>query len=74
MKFFRLIRRTVCMAAALLLFVSVCLAEDTFTAEDAGLDLTEALSIHYPTLTGTADETLLKEINDLIREIGRAHV
>ena len=68
MKFFRLIRRTVCMAVALLLLVSVCLAEDTFTAEDAGLDLTEALSIHYPTLTGTADETLLKEINGLIRE------
>ena len=68
MKFFRLIRRMACMTAALLLCVSVCLAENVFTAEDAGLDLTEAISIHYPALTGDADETLLKEINGLIRE------
>ena len=63
MKFFRLIRRTACMTAALLLCVSVCLAENVFTAEDAGLDLTDAISIHYPALTGDADETLLKEID-----------
>ena len=68
MKFFRLIRRAACLAAALLLGASVCLAGETFTAEDTGLDLTAELSVHYPTLTGGADEALLKQVNEMIRQ------
>ena len=68
MKFFRLIRRTVCLTAVLLLAVSACLSEGAITAEDEGLTLTEELSVHYPRLTGGTDEALLKQLNELIQE------
>lgn len=68
MKFFRLIRRALCLAAATLVLVSACGAEEAFRTEDAGLDLTENLSIHYPSLAGGADGELLKRINELIQE------
>lgn len=67
MKYFCLIRRMICLAAAMLTAVSVCGAESAFTAEDAGMDMTETVSIHYPVISGSGDEALLKQINDLIR-------
>ena len=65
MKFFR---KVLCLAAALLLCASDCGAEEAFTLEDGGLDLTETVRIHYPVLSGSGDEELLKEINSLIQE------
>ena len=66
--FFRRICRTVCLMAALLVFVSACGAEEAFSVEDAGLDFSEALSIHYPAVTGSGDGELLKQVNELIQE------
>ncbi len=71
MKCFRMIRRMICLTAALLLFVSSCPAEGTLSVEDAGLDLTEQLSVHYPALSGPDDEELLKQINGLIQDTCR---
>ena len=68
MKFFRIIRRLGCAAAALLLSASVCLAEEAFQVEDRGLDLTADLSIHYPVVSGPGDAALLTRVNDLIQE------
>ena len=68
MKFFRMIRRTLCLAAALLVFAAVGTAEDGFTVQDAGMDLNEEISIHYPAVAGSGDESLISRINDLIRE------
>ena len=58
MKFFRMIRRACCVAAALTVLSSACCAEGTFAVEDAGLDLSGELSIHYPALTGSGDGVL----------------
>lgn len=68
MKFLRMIRLPVCVIAALLLFISVCPAEEAFHIEDAGLDLTDKLSIHYPVIAGSGGEDLLKQVNGLIQE------
>ena len=68
MKFFRMICRMICLAAALMVFAPVCGAEEAFTAEDAGADFSETLSIHYPVVNGTGDEALAGQINDLIQE------
>ncbi len=68
MKFFRMIRRTLCLAAALLVFAAAGTVEDGFTVQDAGMDLNEEISIHYPAVTGSGDESLISRINDLIRE------
>lgn len=68
MKFFRMIFRTACLVAALLVFASACAAEEAFSTEDAGLDFSDALSIHYPMVTGSGDEALLKQVNELIQE------
>ena len=65
MKFFRIILR-VLFLITLLLFMSVCSAEEAFRVEDAGLDLNGDLSIHYPVLSG--DTALTKQINGLIQE------
>ena len=55
MKFFLMIRRIFCLAAVMLVIASACGAEEAFVIEDTGLELSEALSIHYPTLSGSAD-------------------
>ena len=68
MKFCRLIRLTICLVAAMLLFISACPAEEAFLAEDTGLDLTETVSVHYPVLSGGEQEDLLKQINAQIQE------
>lgn len=68
MKFFRMICRMVCLITALLVFASACGAEKAFSIQDEGLDFSEALSIHYPLVSGSGDEDLLKQVNDLIRE------
>ena len=68
MKFFRMIRRIFCLAAAMLVIASACGAEEAFVIEDTGLELSEALSIHYPTLSGSADGALTEQVNGLIRE------
>ena len=68
MKFFRTIHRMICLTAALLVFVSACAAEEWPVIGDEGLDLTEAISIHYPALSGAGDEELLREINGLVQE------
>ena len=68
MKFFRMIRQALCLTVVLTVFTAAGNAEAAFSAEDAGLDLNEAISIHYPTLTGSGDEALISRINELIRE------
>lgn len=68
MKFFRMIRQILCLSMILAVFVTAGTAETAFSVEDTGLDLNEAISIHYPTLTGTGDKALIGRINDLIRE------
>ncbi|MBP5726701.1 MAG: hypothetical protein J6Y48_06460, partial [Clostridia bacterium] len=66
MKFSRTIRRLLCLTAALLVFASACGAEEAITVEDAGLDLTEELRIHYPALSGDGEN--IGTVNELIRE------
>ena len=68
MKFFRMIRRMFCLTAALLVLPISVGAETAFSVEDAGLDLNDTLSIHYPMVSGSGDETLISRINELIRE------
>ena len=68
MKFFRMICRMLCLTAALMFFAVSCGAEEAFSMEDAGADFSESLSIHYPQVTGSGDEALLKQVNELIRE------
>jgi len=68
MKFSRTVCRMLCLVAALLVFAPACGAGEAYFVQDAGLDLTEALSIHYPVITGGGDEALLKEANDLVQE------
>ncbi len=68
MKFFRTIRRMLCLTAALLVLPFAGGAEDSFAVEDTGLDMSETLSIHYPVVSGSADAGLISRINDLIRE------
>ena len=68
MKFFRRICRMACLITALLVFASACGAEEAFSIQDEGLDFSEALSIHYPLVSGSGDEDLLKQVNDLIQE------
>ena len=68
MKLFCMIRRMFCLTAALLILTAVCGAEEVFVIEDAGLNLSEALSIHYPMLSGAGDGTLTQQINELIQE------
>ena len=68
MKFFRMICRMLCLTAALMFFAVSCGAEEAFSIEDAGADFSESLSIHYPQVTGSGDEALLKQVNELIRE------
>ena len=66
MRFFRAVRRILCLAAAVLAFVPACGAEETFSVEDAGLDLSEGLSIHYPRLSG--EEEIAGQVNSLIQK------
>ena len=66
MRFFRIIRRTLCLTAAMLVFAAACEAEEAFRVEDAGLDLTDGISIHYPAVPG--DEEKAVQINSLIQE------
>ena len=68
MKFFRTIHRIVCLAAALLVFVSACTAEGAYEIVNEGLDLTETISVHYPVVSGGTDEARTEQINALIRE------
>ena len=68
MKFFRRMIRMFFLAAALLAFAAACGAEEAFVLEDAGLDLSGELSIHYPALTGSGDPALAEAVNGLIRE------
>ena len=53
---------------ALLFSAGACPAEEAFTVEDAGLDLAETLSVHYPALTGGENKELTDQVNELIRE------
>ena len=53
---------------ALLFSAGACPAEEAFTVEDAGLDLAETLSVHYPALTGGENKELADQVNELIRE------
>ena len=68
MKFFRTIRRMLCLTAALLVLPFAGGAEESFTVEDTGLDMSETLSIHYPVVSGSGDAALISRINDVIRE------
>ena len=68
MKFFRTIRRMLCLTAALLVLPFAGSAEGSFAVEDTGLDMGETLSIHYPVISGSGDAELISRINDLIRE------
>ena len=68
MRFFRMICRTVCLGMLLLIFVSGCAADEAFVVREAGLDLTEEISIYYPALSGSGEEGFLKQINNLIQE------
>ena len=68
MKRFRGSRFLLCLAAVLALAVSVCAAEEPFTAEDRAADLTEQISIHRPELAGGGDPELLRRINERILE------
>ena len=71
MKLFQTIRRMLSLIAALILFLSVCNAEEgtaAFRIDDAGLDLADDLSIHYPVLSNPGDMALTDQINSLIRE------
>ena len=68
MKSVRWILLTACLMMVLLFAGSASGAEEICTAEDAGLDFSEELRIHYPVLTGAADGELLTQINNLIRE------
>lgn len=58
-----LIRRCFCLVLLLAVLVSPALAEQTPETEDRGLDLTETVSVHYPAVTGMADETLQADVN-----------
>lgn len=44
------------LAAFLLLFIAACAAGEAYTLEDAGLDLTEEISVRYPALAGGEEE------------------
>ena len=68
MKFFRMIYRILCLAAALAVLASACAAEDAFEIAEEGLDLTETVSVHYPVLLGGAEADTAGRINSLIRE------
>lgn len=67
MKFFRTLRRSVCLTAAFLLLAGSCLAEEIRT-EEKGLDLTEEVHIRYPVVTGMEDTALSEQINERILE------
>nr|AHF24783.1 hypothetical protein [uncultured bacterium Contig1495] len=68
MRFFRTIHRIVCLAVALLVFISAGAAEEAYEIGNEGLDLTETISVHYPVVSGGTDEALTEQINTLIRE------
>ena len=68
MKFFRMIRRILCLTAAMVVFAAACTAEGVFEIADEGLDLMEEVSVHYPVVSGIADEALAGQINSLILE------
>ena len=68
MKFFRTIRRILCLAAALTVLLSVCAAEEEIEIAEEGLDLTETVSVHYPVVFGGADPEVMDRVNSLIRE------
>ena len=68
MKFFRRIYRVIYLAVALTVCASACRAEEAFVIQDTGLDLTESLSIHYPSVSGPGDAELLDRINHLIQD------
>ena len=68
MKFFRTIRRMLCLTAALLVCAAACCAEEAAEIAEEGLAFSEELSIRYPQVTGIRDGELQKQINTLIRE------
>ena len=68
MKFFRMIRRMLCLAAATAVFACAAGAEGLFEVADEGLDLTETVRVHYPVLTGSAEAELLEQVNETVRE------
>lgn len=68
MKFFRTIRRMLCLTAVLFVLPFAGGAEETIAVEDTGLDMSEMLSVHYPVVSGSGDSELISRINDLIRE------
>lgn len=68
MRFFRTIHRIVCLAAALLVFMSAGTAEEAYEIGNEGLDLTETISVHYPVVSGGTDDALIEQINALIRK------
>ena len=68
MKFFRMIRRMLCLAAATAVFACAAGAEGLFEVADEGLDLTETVRVHYPVVTGSAEAKLLEQINGTVRE------
>ena len=68
MKFFRMIRRMLCLAAATAVFACAAGAEGLFEVADEGLDLTETVRVHYPVVTGSAEAELLEQVNESVRE------
>ena len=68
MKFFRMIRRMLCLAAATAVFACAAGAEGLFEVADEGLDLTETVRVHYPVVTGSAEAELLEQVNGTVRE------
>ena len=68
MKRFRTIRRILCLTAAMLVFVSAGVAEETVTVVEEGFAFSEELSVHYPQISGLADEDLQARVNRLIQE------
>ena len=68
MMFLRTIRRILCLAAAMLVCVSACGAEEAVGIAEEGVGFSEELSVRYPQLTGISDGELQTQVNALIRE------
>ena len=64
--FFRFLP-VICLVLSLMLPAGGCLAEE-LRVEDGGVDLSEQVSVHYPSVAGMTDEELSEKINNRILE------